>query len=43
LLSADRSVAILQLNRIVRSADNLPLEYLYSRFRGDRFKYRISV
>jgi len=43
LLSADRSIAILQLNRIVRSADNLPLEYLYSRFRGDRFKYRISV
>lgn len=43
LLGADRGIAILQLTRLVLSADGLPLEYLYSRFRGDRFKYRISV
>lgn len=43
LLGADRTVPILQLTRIISSADGTPLEYLYSRFRGDRFKYRISV
>lgn len=42
LLGADRGIAILQLTRLVRSTDGQPLEYLYSRFRGDRFKYRIS-
>jgi GntR family transcriptional regulator len=43
LLGAERGIAILQLTRIVHSADGAPIEYLYSRFRGDRFKYRISV
>ncbi len=43
LLGADRGIAILQLTRVVTSAEGAPLEYLYSRFRGDRFKYRISI
>ncbi|GAB1422416.1 GntR family transcriptional regulator [Anaerolineales bacterium] len=42
-LDAAPNTAILQLERIVYGKDNHPIEFLVARFRGDRFKYQISL
>lgn len=42
-LDAAPNTAILQLERVVYGNDNLPIEFLVARFRGDRFKYQITL
>jgi GntR family transcriptional regulator len=37
-----RGSPILQLERLVKGEDGTPLEFLLARFRGDRFKYRLT-
>jgi len=43
LLSVERGSPILQMDRLVIGSDDTVLEYLYARFRGDRFKYKITT
>jgi DNA-binding GntR family transcriptional regulator len=43
LLSVERGSPVLQMDRRVIGADDTVLEYLYARFRGDRFKYKITA
>lgn len=42
-LDAAPNTAILQLERVVYGNDSLPVEFLVARFRGDRFKYQITL
>ena len=42
-LDAAPNTSILQLERVVTGSDNLPVEFLVARFRGDRFKYQITL
>lgn len=42
-LDAAPNTPILQLERVVSGNDNLPVEFLVARFRGDRFKYQITL
>jgi GntR family transcriptional regulator len=43
LLGLERGAPVLQLERRLIDAAGKPIEYLHARFRGDRFKYRISL
>jgi GntR family transcriptional regulator len=43
LLQVPRTMPILQLERLVVGEDGYPIEYLLARFRGDRFKYQITL
>lgn len=42
-LEAAPNTPILQMERIVYANDNVPIEFLVARFRGDRFKYQITL
>ena len=42
-LDAAPNTPILQLERVVYGKDNIPVEFLIARFRGDRFKYQITL
>ena len=42
-LDAAPNTPILQMERIVRASDTSPIEFLVARFRGDRFKYQITL
>lgn len=43
LLNVRPGSPILQIERITVAADGTPLEYLQARYRGDRFKYQITL
>jgi GntR family transcriptional regulator len=43
LLDVEPGSPILQIERLVVAADGTPLEYLQARYRGDRFKYQITL
>jgi len=43
LLNVECESPILQIERVVFAADGAPLEYLQARYRGDRFKYQITL
>ncbi|MDW8325283.1 MAG: GntR family transcriptional regulator [Anaerolineales bacterium] len=43
LLNVKPGSPILQIERVVVAADGTPLEYLQARYRGDRFKYQITL
>jgi len=42
-LDAAPNTPILKMERIVYASDNTPVEFLVARFRGDRFKYQITL
>lgn len=42
-LEVEPGTPILQIERLVTAADGSPLEYLQARYRGDRFKYQITL
>ncbi len=42
-LDAAPNTPILQMERIVMGSDSSPIEFLVARFRGDRFKYQITL
>lgn len=42
-LNVKRNSAILHLERLVLGEDSKPIEFLVARFRGDRFKFRVSL
>ena len=42
-LDAAPNTPILKMERIVFASDNTPIEFLVARFRGDRFKYQITL
>jgi GntR family transcriptional regulator len=43
LLDVEPGSPILQIERVIIAADGAPLEYLQARYRGDRFKYQITL
>lgn len=43
LLDVEPGSPILQIERLIIAADGTPLEYLQARYRGDRFKYQITL
>jgi GntR family transcriptional regulator len=43
LLEVEPGSPILQIERLVVAADGTPLEFLQARYRGDRFKYQITL
>lgn len=43
LLAVECASPILLIERVVLAADGTPLEYLQARYRGDRFKYQITL
>ncbi len=42
-LEIEAGAPILQIERLILAADGTPLEYLQARYRGDRFKYQITL
>jgi GntR family transcriptional regulator len=42
LMNVKRNSAVLHMERLVSSGDNTPIEFLVARFRGDRFKFRVT-
>ncbi len=43
LLGVKPGSPILQIERVIVAAEGTPLEYLQARYRGDRFKYQITL
>jgi GntR family transcriptional regulator len=43
LLGVERGHPILAIERLVTAVDNTPIELLWAAYRGDRFKYQITI